>query len=153
MKCYILFKKYCKILFYIGSGNYWYNEDIGNDNNILYIIYTGVVSLIIMSLITSEFMTVFLGEFPEDIQRDVLAHAWSHLMVVMKIFPLLLRKRKIKSLIKELVDICEPHETETIMLKQYHVLKKNVIIYFVIVFGTFFLFIIEGLNKFYHGKL
>ncbi|CAH0724934.1 unnamed protein product, partial [Brenthis ino] len=153
MKDYLIFKKICKKIFLIGSGNFWYIDgEIGDDNDILYKIlnYTLLLVYVLMTLL--EIMAALIGDFPEDEKSDSVTFAVSHTIVMIKIFSVISNKKLIKKLIHDLIKVCEVHEEECLMEEKYRIMKINVIAYIVTVYGSAACFVFEGLRKMFDGS-
>ncbi|XP_026493171.1 uncharacterized protein LOC113398585 [Vanessa tameamea] len=153
MKNYRILKGLCKKIFLIGTGNFWYEDDvIGDDNSISYKMLKYILFSIYGFMTLLEIMAALIGDFPEDEKSDSVTFAVSHTIVMIKIFSVLSNKELVKKLISDLIKVCEVHEDEIIMKEKYRIIKINVTAYFVVVYGSAACFVFEGLRKVFEGS-
>nr|QPX50338.1 odorant receptor [Helicoverpa armigera] len=148
-----ILRNYCKIMFYIGSGNCWYKEDeIGNDRSLLYRAFGASLIFLYGSMTILEIMAFTIGNFPVEEKRECLSFASSHVVVMLKIFLFIFNKPLIKGLNHKIVSICEDYDDSALMAKKYKTMKRNVISYFAIVYGTTLFYIAGGLRNMFRGS-
>ncbi|XP_045450327.1 uncharacterized protein LOC123659110 [Melitaea cinxia] len=153
MKNYHILKGLCKRIFFIGSGNFWYEDEvIGNDNSILYKMLKYILFSIYGFMTLLEIMAALIGEFSEDEKSDSVTFAVSHTIVMIKIYSVLSNKESVKKLIHDLIKVCEIHEEESLMKKKYRIIKINVVAYFITVYGSAACFVFEGVRKTLEGS-
>ncbi|XP_050349713.1 uncharacterized protein LOC126773131 [Nymphalis io] len=153
MKNYHILKSFCKKIFLIGSGNFWYEERvIGDDNRISYKMLKYILFSIYGFMTLFEIMAALIGDFPEDEKSDSVTFAVSHTIVMIKIFSVLSNKELVKQLISDLIKVCEVHEDEILMKEKYKIIKINVAAYFLVVYGSAACFVSEGLRKMLEGS-
>lgn len=154
MKNYDILKAYCKKIFLIGNGNYWYIEkEIGDDRRLIYKAGGAFLYLTYSFMTILEIMAALMGDFPEDEKSDSVSFAVSHTIVMMKISSIIVHKSLIKTLNRKMITVCQSYEDQSLMAEKYKIMKINVIAYVGIVYGSCAFFIIEGLRKMYVGKL
>nr|CAG38120.1 putative chemosensory receptor 19 [Heliothis virescens] len=148
----ILFK-YCKVMFYIGSGNCWYKEDeIGNDRSILYRVCSASLMLLYSYMAIFELIAFAFGNFPEEEKRQALIGGAGHTVMLLKALFLTTKKLPIRSLNRKIVSICEDYEDSALMARKYKIMKINAISYLGLVNGGVLLYIIEGLRNMLNGS-
>nr|QEE82757.1 odorant receptor 39 [Conogethes pinicolalis] len=153
MKNYVILKTYCEKIFLVGSGNFWYEEnEIGNDNSWYYKIFRGTLFSLYGFMTILEIMAVIFGNFPEDEKRDCVTFAVSHTIVMIKIFSVVSNKELIRTMNRNMVNICEPYEEPKLMADKYRIVKLNVMAYFCVVYGSAVCFVLEGLRKLFDGS-
>nr|CUQ99410.1 Olfactory receptor 29 [Manduca sexta] len=153
MKNYYILKTYCSKIFLLGSGDFWYeNKVIGDDKRILYRMYSCALFFIYGFMTVLEIMAALMGEFPTDEKRDSVTFAVSHAIVMFKIISVVFQKELVKTLNRKMVTICEHYEEQALMSEKYRIMKINVIVYFLIVYGSAACFVFEGLRKLFDGS-
>ncbi|CAH2087082.1 unnamed protein product [Euphydryas editha] len=152
MKNYHILKGFCKRIFFIGSGNFWYEDEvIGNDNSISYKMLKYILFSIYGFMTLLEIMAALIGDFSEDEKSDSITFAVSHTIVMIKIFSVLSNKKLVKKLIHDLIKICEIHEEEYLMKEKHRIIIINIVAYFTTVYGSAACFVFEGLRKTLEG--
>lgn len=145
MQDYNLLLKYCKTLYYIGTGNFWYEEGaIGDDTSILYYVYSFALYAMYITLAILELLGGTIGDYPPKEKSDGFVAAVTHVMILVKIYVVISNKKIIKKMIRDLIKVCEKFEVDNLMLEKYRIIKINIIIYFIVVYATLFAFIIQG---------
>lgn len=152
MKNYYILNTYCRKIFLVGSGNFWFDDNtVGNDKSLFYKLYTSLQFLLYGFMTVLEIMAVMMGNFPEDEHRDSVTFAVSHTIVLIKMFSVITSKKRIKELNKRMIEVCEPFEEENLMADKYRNMKINVVGYFLTVYGSVMCFVVEGIRKLYVG--
>lgn len=153
MKNYHILKGLCKRIFFIGSGNFWYEDEvIGNDNSIPYKMLKYILFSIYGFMTLLEIMAALIGDFSEDEKSDSVTFAVSHTIVMIKIYSVLSNKESVKKLIHDLIKVCEIHEEESLMKEKYRIIIINVVAYFITVYGSAACFVFEGVRKTLEGS-
>ncbi|CAH0588026.1 unnamed protein product [Chrysodeixis includens] len=153
MKNYNILKTFCKRVFLIGSGNFWYKEnEIGDDRRLFYRAYTALLFFIYGFMTVLEIMAAVIGDFPEEEKRDSVSLASSHMIVMIKIFSVIANKSLIKTLNHKMVTVCESYEDEALMAEKYKIIKINIVAFIAMVYGSVACFVFEGLRKVFIGS-
>ncbi|KAL0870523.1 hypothetical protein ABMA27_005496 [Loxostege sticticalis] len=153
MKNYEILKNYCKKMFLVGSGNFWYESGIvGDDSSWYYKIYSRTLFSIYGFMTILEIMAAIFGDFPGDEKRDSVTFAVSHTIVMLKIFSVVSNKGLVKTMNKNMVKICEAYEEPTLMAAKYRIVRINVLAYFSVVYGSAACFVFEGIRKLNAGS-
>ncbi|KAJ0175162.1 hypothetical protein K1T71_009303 [Dendrolimus kikuchii] len=151
MKNYTYLKNYCNKIFFVGTGNFWFEENSKDDKSLLYRMYSTILFFTYGLMTILEIMAAVIGDFPEDEKRDSVSFAVSHTIVMIKILSVMLNKDLIKSLNQKMVSLCQCYEEELLMEEKYRIIKINVVAYFVTVYGSAACFVFEGLRKVGNG--
>ncbi|KAL4710958.1 hypothetical protein ACJJTC_017923 [Scirpophaga incertulas] len=154
-KNYDILKSFCKYMFFMGYGNFWYENgesSVGNDKNILYRIVSFLIFTTFGIMTSLEILAALYGEFSEGEKADSVILSVSHTIVVIKIYLMILYKEKIRLLNEKMVKICEPYEDNQIKENRLRLIKINVYGYAVSVYIPLFLFLMEGIRRVFAGS-
>ncbi|CAF4827212.1 unnamed protein product [Pieris macdunnoughi] len=153
MKNYYILKTFCKRIFLVGTGNFWYeNAEIGDDSSIYYRTLSSILFFAYCFMTLLEIMAAFMGDFPEDERRDSITLSVSHSILLIKIFSIIYNKKIIKQHMYDIVRVCEMYEKESLLKERYRFLKMNVLAYCITVYSSAAFFVLEGLKKSYSGS-
>ncbi|XP_045512994.1 uncharacterized protein LOC123707187 isoform X2 [Pieris brassicae] len=153
MKNYYILKTFCKRIFLVGTGNFWYeNGEIGDDSSIYYRTLSSILFFAYCFMTLLEIMAAFMGDFPEDERRDSITLSVSHSILLIKIFSIIYNKIIIKQHMYDIVRVCERYEKESLLKERYRFLKMNVLAYCITVYSSAAFFVLEGLKKAYSGS-
>ncbi|XP_013169649.1 PREDICTED: odorant receptor 47b-like [Papilio xuthus] len=152
MKDFNILKKFCQKIYFVGSGNFWYEEDIGDDRKMIYRIYNVLLFFIYGSMTILEIFAALLGDFPKDEKGDCVTFAVSHTIVMIKMCYVISNKTLIRKLNYDMVSVCEEFEETSLQKKKYYNIKINLIAYFVTVYFSATCFVFEGLRKVKEGS-
>ncbi|XP_068622835.1 odorant receptor 4-like [Battus philenor] len=152
MSDYKILKSFCRKIYFVGSGNFWYEQSIGDDNKLLYKTYICTLFFMYGFMTLLEIAAAVIGTLPKDEKNDSVAFAVSHTVVMIKIFSVIYNKRLIRKLNYDMVHVCQEYEDELLQKEKYFTIKINVIAYFVAVYGSAACFIFEGLRKMKEGS-
>ncbi|XP_069360160.1 uncharacterized protein [Maniola hyperantus] len=148
MRNYVILKTFCKKIYWVGSGNFWYEEGvIRDDNSIFYKIFNHSLFLTYGFMTLLEILAALIGDFPEDEKSDSITFAVSHTIVMIKIFSVISNKKLVKKLIRDLIKVCELYEDNSLMVEKYRIMKINFVAYVFTVYGCTACFVFEGLRK------
>nr|ARO76441.1 odorant receptor 36 [Conogethes punctiferalis] len=153
MRNYVILRTYYEKIFLFGSGNFWYEEnEIRDDSTRHYKAYKVTLFTLYGLMTALEVMGAIFGDFPEDEKQDCIALAVSHTIVMLKIFSLDANKELIRTMNRNMVEICEPYEQQKLMEEKFRMVKINLAAYFTTVWGSTFCFILEGFRKLYQDS-
>ncbi|XP_014360575.2 odorant receptor 47b-like [Papilio machaon] len=152
MKDFNILKSFCQKIYFVGFGNFWYEEDVGDDRKMIYRIYNVLLFFIYGSMTVLEIFAALLGDFPKDEKGDCVTFAVSHTIVMIKMFSVIGNKELIRKLNYDMVSVCEEFEETSLQKKKYYNIKINVIAYFVAVYFSAACFVFEGLRKVKEGS-
>ncbi|XP_028159326.1 odorant receptor 7a-like isoform X2 [Ostrinia furnacalis] len=153
MNNYDILKNHCKKIFFSGSGDVWYEEGtIGDDKSWYYRLYSWSLFSMYMFMTILEIMAAMFGDFPEEEMRDSVSLAVSHAIVMLKIYFLYSNKNLLKTMNQNMVRICEAHEEPSLMAHKHRIVKITLRVYFGIVYGSTFCYVIEGIRKLFDGS-
>ncbi|KPJ13510.1 hypothetical protein RR48_02135 [Papilio machaon] len=75
MKDFNILKSFCQKIYFVGFGNFWYEEDVGDDRKMIYRIYNVLLFFIYGSMTVLEIFAALLGDFPKDEKGDCVTFA------------------------------------------------------------------------------
>nr|WCC57411.1 odorant receptor 11 [Papilio glaucus] len=149
MRDYNILKNFCQKIYFIGSGNFWYGEDVGDDHNLIYRIYNVLLLFIYGTMTLLEIFAATMGDFPKDEKSDSIAFALSHTIVMIKMCYVICNKQRIRKLNYNMVTVCKEFEEISLQEEKYYNIKINVIAYFVTVYFSAACFVFEGIRKYF----
>ncbi|XP_063367876.1 uncharacterized protein LOC134656288 [Cydia amplana] len=153
MKNYFILKNLCRKMYLAGAGDFWFEEsEISKGKSLRYRLLCFILFAFYISMTVLEIIGVFFGDMPNDEKSDCTTFAVSHIIVLCKMLSVILNRKRVKELNKKLVEICKDHEDEHRVAENYRIMKINAVAYAVFVYGTFVLFIFEGIRKMMTGS-
>ncbi|XP_052752246.1 uncharacterized protein LOC113513273 [Galleria mellonella] len=149
-----IIQSYCKKIYLIGSGNFWFveGEVVGDDRRWFYRLYTFILISIYVITTLLEILAVLFGEYPEDEMGDAVTFAVSHSIVVTKIISVIMNKNLIRNINKNMIESCEKYEESNLMERMYKILKINILAYFIVVYGACVCYVFEGFRRLSEGS-
>ncbi|XP_063627454.1 uncharacterized protein LOC134798957 [Cydia splendana] len=153
MKNYFILKTLCRKIYLVGAGDFWYEEgEISKGKSLRYQLLCFILFSIYISMTGLEIIGVLFGDMPNDERSDCRTFAVTHTIVLVKMFSVILNRKRVKELNRKLVEICKDHEDKHRLAENYRIMKINVRAYAVSVYGTFVFFIYEGIRKMITGS-
>nr|QEE82754.1 odorant receptor 36 [Conogethes pinicolalis] len=153
MRNYVILRTFYEKIFLFGSGNFWYEEnEIGDDSTRYYKAYKATLFTLYGLMTALEVMGAIFGDFPEDEKQDCIALAVAHTIVMLKIFSIDANTKLIRTMNRNMVEICEPYEQQKLMEEKFRMVKVNLAAYFTTVWGSTFCFVLEGFRKLYQDS-
>lgn len=152
MRDFNILKSFSKKIYFVGSGNFWYEGEVGDDRNSIYRIYSVILFFIYGSMTVLEIFAALFGNFPKDEKGDCVTFAVSHTIVMIKMCYVIGNKQLIRKLNYDMATVCEEFEETSLQTKKYYNIKVNLIAYFVAVYFSAACFVFEGLRKVKEGK-
>ncbi|XP_013140408.1 PREDICTED: uncharacterized protein LOC106104813 [Papilio polytes] len=152
MRDFNILKSFSQKIYFVGSGNFWYEGEVGDDRNSIYRIYSVILFFIYGSMTVLEIFAALFGNFPKDEKGDCVTFAVSHTIVMIKMCYVIGNKQLIRKLNYDMATVCEEFEETSLQTKKYYNIKVNLIAYFVAVYFSAACFVFEGLRKVKEGS-
>lgn len=147
---YSILKRACKIIRWIGVGDFWYEDPI--DHTFLYRCFMAIVFINFYSILIVEWLEVIMNSYPPDLHNDAKTMAVAHSIVVIRLHMWHYKKDKVRALQKYIVEDCAGYEEDEVLMKQYKKVKLSAIVQIATVYTTVGWYLVEGIKRTYYDE-